>query len=105
MKSFDFGRPALKRPTLPEGAITALTTLPDGAALSGSLANVRETGARILGDTLGLESGRTVSIAFQYPADGRQEFDCRVVRVEAGAGFAVTFHDAVIRREYTGPLG
>ena len=93
------GRPALTRQTLPEGAITAVTTLPDGVALSGSVANVSESGARIIGDTSGLELGSTVTITFQYPADGRQEFDCSVVRVKAGEGFAVTFCDAVVRSE------
>ena len=79
MKSLDFGRPALTRQTLPEEAIRAVTTLPDGVVLSGSVANVSESGALIIGDTSGLEVGSTVTVTFQYPADGRQEFDCSVV--------------------------
>ncbi len=71
------GRPALTRQTLPEEAIRAVTTLPDGVVLSGSVANVSESGALIIGDTSELEVGSTVTITLRYPTDGRQEFICR----------------------------
>ncbi len=71
------------RETTLVSAVSGQIRLPSGKMLDGSVLDLSERGAKIVGDTDGLAVGIEVDVMLLLPLDVKVGYRCRVKRIDA----------------------
>ncbi len=80
-----------------DDAIETRLYLSDAVMLEGSLYDISDAGARVIGRTDGLEVGQEVWLAILYSLAYSVEYLCRIQRIESDECFGVRFKGQIKR--------
>ena len=79
------------RETKQERAIQTRVHLPDGINLGGTVRDLSDSGAKILGDTGGLSVGDEFALAMLLRGGCQVTMECQATHIEPGISFGVRF--------------